>query len=124
MKDPENWAIIAGGRDFNDFFFLHYKCSKILSRLIKEENVGILSGGARGADKLAIDFAKEKNLPLRVMNADWDKHGKSAGFIRNIEMAKCATHCICFWDGKSRGTKHMIDTAKKMGQKLRVFCYE
>lgn len=52
-----------------------------------------------------------------VMNANWEKHGKSAGYKRNQEMANVSTHLIAFWDGKSRGTKHMIDIAKRDGLK-------
>ena len=55
-----------------------------------------------------------------VMNADWEKHGKSAGYKRNQEMANVSTHLIAFWDGKSRGTKHMIDIAKRDALKSHV----
>lgn len=57
------------------------------------------------------------------MKADWDIYGKSAGYIRNAEMAKYADACVVFWDGKSRGTKHMIDLAKKEGIGLKVVNY-
>lgn len=55
-----------------------------------------------------------------VMNAGCEKHGKSAGYKRNQEMANVSTHLIAFWDGKSRGTKHMIDIAKRDGLKSHV----
>ena len=50
----------------------------------------------------------------------WDIYGKSAGYKRNEEMAKVADSCVVFWDGKSSGTKHMIDLVKKFNLKLRV----
>ena len=62
-------------------------------------------------------FIKTDNI---VMNADREKHGKSAGYKRNQEMANVSTHLIAFWDGKSRGTKHMIDIAKRDALKSHV----
>ena len=55
--------------------------------------------------------------------ADWDKYGKAAGYKRNGEMARNADALIAFWDGKSRGTKHMIDLAKKYDLQARVVMY-
>lgn len=62
-------------------------------------------------------------MGLTIFKADWDKHGKAAGFKRNTEMAKYADALIAFWDGKSKGTKHMIDTAKSHNLKVRVIAY-
>ena len=68
-------------------------------------------------------YAKEKGLFLSEWPADWDKHGNSAGFRRNAEMAHFADACVCFWDGKSVGTKHMIETAKAKNLDVRVVKY-
>lgn len=125
--------IIAGGRNFSDYAKLRketlaairtcatefYNCDKI-----DKDIVTIVSGCANGADTLGERFAKEFDLKLQLFPADWSK-GKGAGYARNTEMAKFASdeECngvlIAFWDGKSRGTKHMIKTAEKCG--LRVF---
>lgn len=78
----------------------------------------------RGADTLGERFAKENGYPIKYFPADWNKYGKAAGVIRNEEMAKYAAEyededdegiLVAFWDGKSRGTKNMIDNAEKYG---------
>jgi len=113
-------VIVAGGRDFNLFNFLSKKCDNILN---SSENIEIVSGTANGADKLGELYAIKNSYKLKQFPADWDKHGKAAGFIRNEEMAKYADSLIAFWDGKSKGTKHMIDLAKKYNLKIRIIKY-
>lgn len=73
----------------------------------------IVSGTARGVDQAGEAFAAYAHIPVKRFPADWDTFGKSAGFIRNGEMADYATHCLLFWDGTSRGTKHMKDIAER-----------
>jgi hypothetical protein len=58
-----------------------------------------------------------------VFPADWKTHGKAAGPIRNRQMAKNAEALIALWDGNSRGTKNMIETATKLGLKVYVKRY-
>jgi len=89
--------------------------------LQNQTSIEIVSGGAKGADQLGEQYAKENNYNLRIFPADWDKYGKKAGYIRNEEMAKYADACVCFWDGKSKGTKMMIELAKKYKLKTRLF---
>lgn len=115
-------VIIAGGRDFEDYDLLVTKCDKILIDL-PPSSIEIVSGGAKGADALGEQYAFDKSHNIAIFPADWDKHGKSAGFKRNIEMADYAEALICFWDGKSKGSKHMIDTAKEKGLKVRIIKY-
>lgn len=115
--------IIAGGRDFNDYRLLKYEVKKFILESCETPDIEIVSGKARGADSLGEAFAMEYWFPIEEFPADWDKHGKSAGHIRNEEMAKYATHCICFWDGSSRGTKNMIENAQKHGLILKVIRY-
>lgn len=69
-------------------------------------------------------FAEAEGLTVRRFPADWDLHGRSAGYIRNEQMAEYADGLIAFWDGSSRGTRHMINTAKKAGLHVRVFDFE
>jgi YspA, cpYpsA-related SLOG family len=116
-------VIVAGGREFNDYSLLEQKLIRFLHPKYKPSDVEIVSGGARGADKLGERFAKEKGCHLKVMNAEWDKYGKSAGYRRNAEMAKYADACVIFWDGASLGTKHMIDLANREGIPLRIIRY-
>src|SRR6478735_7844461 len=106
--------IIAGSRGFNDYDLLEQSVKHfIVDNIEIGDQLTIISGRAKGADKLGEQFASKHNLLLILKPADWDKHGKSAGYKRNEEMAEIATHCIVFWDGESRGTKHMIDICKK-----------
>ncbi len=110
-------VIIAGSRNFNNYDLLHKKCTELLKN---QTDIEIVSGTANGADKLGERFAKEQNYKLTQFPADWDSFGKSAGYIRNEEMAKYADALIVFWDGKSKGTKHMIDLAYKCSLKVRI----
>jgi len=112
-------VIVAGGRDFADYTFLKSKLDKLFS----EKTVIVVSGMAKGADSLGERYAHENKLVVSYFPALWHKFGTQAGFIRNTEMAKNADACVCFWDGKSVGTKHMIDTAEQMNLNLRIIHY-
>mgnify|MGYP004701018657 CR=1 FL=1 len=112
--------IVAGGRDFKDYNLLTEKLNKLLS---KSANVVIISGMANGADSLAVKYAEENKLRVSEFPVQWKKFGNASGFRRNVEMARHADACVCFWNGKSVGTKHMIETAKRMNLKLRVINY-
>lgn len=110
-------VIIAGSRDFNDYEKLKEVCDYMLSR---QTDVEIVSGAARGADILGEQYAKEKGHSLKQFPAEWDKFGKRAGYLRNEDMAKYSDALIAFWDGKSKGTEHMINLAKKHNLKVKV----
>lgn len=110
--------IIAGGRDYDDYDRLR----KVARELITRADT-IVSGGARGADALGERLAEKNGIALTVVPADWDKYGKSAGFIRNHQMALNADALIAFWDGKSRGTKNMIEEAHKARLETHVYYY-
>ena len=117
-------VIIAGTRDFNDYSFLKKNLDYFLQGINpNNEEIEIVSGNARGADKLGERYAKEHNLPVKLFPANWDKYGKRAGYLRNQEMANYADVLIAFWDEKSKGTKHMIDIAKKQGLTVIVVGY-
>lgn len=113
-------VIIAGGRDFNDYEYLKLTCDKVLAN---QKNLEIVSGTAKGADQLGEKYAKDKNYPINRYPADWDKYGKSAGHKRNTLMAENAEALIAFWDGGSRGTKNMIDTATRLNLRVRIIKY-
>ena len=103
-------VIIAGGREIHDY-------SKLLEAIDECQFpiATVVSGGARGADALGERYAEEMNLKLNLFYPNWDLHGKSAGHIRNRKMAENADALIALWDGESRGTKNMIETAHKLG---------
>jgi len=116
--------IVAGSRNFNNYELLRDRLNYLLKDVSNKDEITIVSGGARGADQLGERYAKEKGYKTIRKLADWDKYGKSAGYKRNEEMAKIADVCVCFWDGESRGTKHMIDLSKKYKLKLNVIFYK
>lgn len=112
--------IIAGTRTFTDYQLLCTECKKILDQVKFE----VVSGCAKGADLLGERFAKDHELFIHRFPAEWEKHGKRAGFIRNEDMAKFANALLAFWDGNSKGTKHMIDLAKKNKLYVKVIRYD
>jgi len=109
--------IIAGSREFTDYELL---TEMLAAKDLNADTVTeVVSGCARGADRLGEKWAGAQGIPIARFPANWDNYGKRAGFIRNSEMAEYADACIVFWNGSSKGTKHMIDVAKrKAGMRL------
>ena len=110
--------IVAGGRTLTDYDLLKRNLDKLFSY-----DIEIVSGTANGADKLGEQWAKENYIPIKQFPANWDLYGKSAGYKRNEQMAQYADTLIAFWDGESKGTKHMIDLAHKYKLKVIVIKY-
>ncbi len=109
-------VIIAGSRQIEDYCSV--KNAIELSQFYVSE---VVSGCARGVDKVGEYWARKHNIPIKRFPANWSL-GKQAGIIRNIEMAHYADALVAVWDSQSRGTKHMIECAKRKG--LKVFVYE
>ena len=125
MSDyPPFRVIIAGTRSFNDYELLRDSCNNLLSEKQRTHTVVVISGTARGADQMGERYARERGFQLRRFPADWEQYGKSAGHIRNAKMAGNADALIAFWDGESRGTKNMIDNARRKGLAVRVIQYQ
>jgi len=130
-------VIIAGTRSFNDYEFLKQKCDYYLKN---EDNIVIVSGKASGADSLGEQYAQEKKYKIKEFPADWSNldlkpsiirkrsdgttYNAYAGIHRNEEMAKYADALILFYDGKSKGSKAMLELAKKYNLKIKVVLYE
>lgn len=120
--------IIAGGRDFKDEIlamksFIDF-ASEVNTKLSKVNPITeIVSGGARGADRVGEFIAKCNNIPVKRFIPDWDGLGKKAGHVRNREMGNYADALLAFWDGQSKGTKGMIDYATKKGLIVKVVLY-
>ena len=112
--------IVAGGRDFNNYKILN----KVLSYKINPQYDTIISGKARGADSLGAEWAYKNGIPIKYFPAHWEIYGKGAGFIRNTEMGEYADMLIAFWDGKSKGTAHMIKTMKMNKKPYLIFNYQ
>lgn len=81
----------------------------------------IISGGARGVDTWAAEEACARGMNVVEIFPDWDRHGKSAGLIRNGQIVDQCDELVAFWDGTSRGTKNSIDRARHAGKPVRVF---
>ena len=129
-------VIVAGGRDFTDLTLM----TAIMDRLLVGfmggfpvtgttmarwfDEVTIVSGTARGADATGEDYADSRAVKVMRFPAEWDVYGKAAGYKRNQQMARYADALVAFWDGKSRGTKHMIDIARAEGLRVRVYRYD
>ena len=113
-------VIIAGCRDFDDYALLKERCNDYLCEKMETHNVIIVSGHASGADALGERFAEEHGLQCEIHPADWGKYGRSAGPIRNAEMAEVSDALIAFWDGLNPGTRSMIELARKKGLQVSV----
>jgi len=113
--------IIAGGRDFDNYEALEKAVDYLLSNV--NDEIVIVCGKARGADTLGERYAKEHSYKVHYFPADWDRLGRRAGIVRNEEMAQNADALVAFWDGVSRGTKNMIETAQKYKLLVRVKRY-
>jgi hypothetical protein len=108
-------VIIAGMRDFFDY--------EVVKKVIKESGYPItevVCGCAAGVDSLGERWAKENNIPISRFPADWNKHGRAAGPIRNQEMAVEGDKLIVVWDGESRGTGDMVRRMKKMNKDVYI----
>jgi hypothetical protein len=115
--------IVAGGRDFDDYELLSTSIMTLANGIYEDKGVSIVSGMARGADKLAVQFARTHNVKLYEFPADWNTLGKGAGFVRNAQMAAVSHGLLSFWDGESRGTKHMIETMHKLNKPVFIIKY-
>lgn len=122
-------VIVAGGRGLRDWFGVRPMFDEALDHVFSNavergDNITVISGTAHGADRMGEQYAMTHHFKLERYPADWDRHGRAAGYKRNVKMAKVATHLVAFWDGKSRGTRHMIRIALELGLTVRVFLYD
>jgi len=112
--------LIAGSRSFNDIQL----ALKHFIDLQKEYQVTeIVSGGAKGADKVGETLAGVFNIPIKRFLPDWDKYSKKAGMLRNIEMGDYCDIALIFWDRKSKGTKHMIEYLNRLEKPYRLITF-
>lgn len=121
--------VVAGGRDFNDYELLKQKLDTLLKPYFDSGvEVEIVSGKAKGADTLGEKYAQEKGLKVASFPAKWKLEDgstdRAAGFKRNQEMANYCDKVVCFWDGKSVGTKQMIDLCQKQKISHEVVGYQ
>ena len=103
-------VIVCGSRNWN----YRHVVSDRLALLPGEDDTVVVHGAAKGADRMAEQEAQKLGLLVEAHPAEWELYGKRAGLLRNVKMAQLgADLCIAFWDGRSTGTAHMMDTARK-----------
>jgi hypothetical protein len=112
---------ISGGRDFNDYELLKLKLNEYKK---KYKDLVIITGCAQGADILAVRYARQNDLKFQTYKANWLKYSKGAGFINNQTLYNNADIIICFWDGKSHGTGHMIRICKQGKKPFEIVNYK
>ena len=91
-----------------------------LGKYLPEDTTEIVSGGAKGIDTCARDYALSHDLKLTEFLPEYSKYGRGAPLKRNLQIIEYADVVIAFWDGKSRGTKYVIDNCKKLGVQVDV----
>lgn len=111
---------VVGSRTFNNYELLKTKLDSIH---MNNKIDMIISGGAKGADSMAEKWSKENNIPTNIFIPEWNKYGRRAGYIRNVDIVRNADEVIAFWDGLSKGTKHSINLATDNGKTLHVVKY-
>ena len=125
MIEEERRLLVCGSRTIVDkewiftqiesYWYFHLACYS---------DPIMIEGGARGVDTIAKEYALENEWEVEEYPAEWDKYGKSAGYIRNDLMVKKADEVLILWDGKSKGTKHDIDLCKKYNKPHKIVLYE
>lgn len=92
-----------------------------LDKYLPKEVTEIVSGGAKGVDTCAKNYATQNNIKLKEFLPEYNKYGKAAPLKRNIQIIEYADEVVAFWNGESKGTKHVIDACEKLGKKVSVF---
>ncbi|MBB1137952.1 DUF2493 domain-containing protein [Myroides sp. WP-1] len=113
---------IIGSRKFTDFQLLN-KTVTTYCKLHHIVPITIVSGGAKGADTLAEQFAKVHNLEMKIFYPDWELLGRQACSARNTQIVAYADLIFAFWNGSSPGTKDSMTKAEQMNKKLIIINY-
>ena len=92
-----------------------------LGSYLPENTTEIVSGGAKGVDTSAREYAKSNGIKLTEFLPEYTRFGRSAPLKRNISIIEYADIVLAFWDGKSRGTKFVIDNCRRLGVEVRVY---
>lgn len=106
--DAENKVV------FNDYGLVAKTIEDFFTYAPDTQISAIVSGGAIGADSLGEQYADNNLIPKLIFMPDWEKHGKSAGFIRNKDIIEAADFVLCFWDGVSKGSANSLSIAKRL----------
>ncbi|MBE6949486.1 MAG: DUF2493 domain-containing protein [Ruminococcaceae bacterium] len=96
-------------------------CVTNLQKYLPSETSEIVSGGAKGIDICAREYAHQNNIKVTEFYPEYNRYGKAAPLKRNLQIIDYADIVIVFWDGKSKGTKFVIDNAKKQGKSVVIY---
>lgn len=113
-------TIVCGSRSLDDYMFYMFAWQALDEYRETGPLDVVVSGGAAGPDRTAIEWANSRGVPCEIHYAEWSKYGKRAGMVRNKKMLETADAVIAFWDGESRGTKNMIEIANAKGIPVKV----
>lgn len=127
MTDPaqstrqvEYRVLVCGSRDWRDRRIIR-ETLRALADCYPDLRIVVVHGAARGADRMAGEEARACGYKVEEHPADWKRHGRRAGAIRNAHMLSLGcSRVIAFWDGKSRGTEHMIAIARDAEARVTV----
>lgn len=108
-------VVVVGSRDFPDEEMVAEHVTNLPPDTV------VISGGASGVDTWAEQAAEFAGLETDIYPADWEAHGKRAGYVRNRTMVEEADRIVAFWDGESRGTRHSIKLAMESGKPLDIY---
>ncbi len=91
-----------------------------LGKYLPENVTEIVSGGAKGVDTCAKEYAARNNIRITEFLPEYNKYGKSSPLKRNLQIIEYADEVFAFWDGKSKGTKYVIEMCKKSSKKITI----
>lgn len=115
--------IIAGGRDFTNEYLMRDRLQALEDMGKFSTGVELVCGMARGADMTGHRIFQSAGLPINKFPADWERFGKGAGYVCNVQMGHFADMALIFWDTKSKGTQHMISVMETLGKPAFVVNY-
>lgn len=104
-------VVIAGSRNITDRTAVFSAIESVNMNITE-----VVCGMARGVDSLGAEWGRSKGIPVAEAPADWNKHGKAAGHIRNAQMAEYCDRAIIIWDGESKGSANMIKQMKRLSK--------
>jgi len=114
---------VVGSRSINDEGVIFRQLDSLLS--FNSDIELVVTGGAKGVETIAAGWEKLNSIEVKVIRPDYSSHPpRIAPLIRNREIVNCSDYIIAIWDGKSRGTKYVINYAKKVGKIVKIFLVE
>ena len=92
-----------------------------LEKYLPEDTTEIVSGGAKGIDSCAKEYALKSKIKITEFLPKYEKYGRVAPLKRNDLIIDYSDMVLAFWDGKSRGTKYVIENCKRKNKPLKIY---